>query len=117
MPSIQSIEPHICPLCGQPNQCAMEALRATGVKQPPCWCSQLKFDAELLERIPEQARGKACICASCAQSIKAVDCRASLAMTKVQPRDKKSMSVLVSVSRNRCKHNRINPANDNHPTT
>ena len=68
MPIIQSIEPRVCPLCGQPNQCAMEALRATGVKQPPCWCSQLKFDPELLERIPEHVRGKACVCASCAQS-------------------------------------------------
>lgn len=55
-----------CPLCGQPNQCAMELERATGIKQPPCWCSQATFDTELLERIPEGARGKACLCAACA---------------------------------------------------
>jgi hypothetical protein len=68
MQSIRPVETHVCPLCGQPNQCAMEAERATGVKQPPCWCSQLKFDTKLLERIPEQVRGKACVCAACAQA-------------------------------------------------
>ena len=31
-------DPNHCPLCGQPNECAMEIERATGVKQPPCWC-------------------------------------------------------------------------------
>jgi hypothetical protein len=55
-----------CPLCGQTNQCAMEAERVTGVKQPPCWCTQATFTAELLARIPAPARGKACICAACA---------------------------------------------------
>jgi hypothetical protein len=38
-------DPNHCPLCGQPNECAMEIERATGVKQPPCWCSQVKFEA------------------------------------------------------------------------
>jgi hypothetical protein len=55
-------------MCDQPNQCAMEVERATGVKQPPCWCSQVKFEAALLSRIPEHARGKACICPACAQA-------------------------------------------------
>jgi hypothetical protein len=40
-------DPNHCPLCGQPNECAMEIERATGVKQPPCWCSQVKFEAAL----------------------------------------------------------------------
>lgn len=55
-----------CPLCGQANQCAMEAQRLTGVKQPPCWCTQATFTAELLARIPVPARGTACVCAACA---------------------------------------------------
>ena len=59
-------DPNLCPLCAQPNQCAMEVERATGVKQPLCWCSQARFEAELLSRIPVHARGKACICAACA---------------------------------------------------
>jgi hypothetical protein len=45
----------------------MELERNTGVKQPPCWCTQARFDAALLARVPEQASGKACICAACAQ--------------------------------------------------
>ena len=28
-------DPNHCPLCGQPNECAMEMERTTGVKQPP----------------------------------------------------------------------------------
>lgn len=56
-----------CPLCGQANQCAMDAERATGVKQPPCWCTQATFTAELLARIPAPARGKACVCEACAK--------------------------------------------------
>ena len=56
-----------CPLCGQPNLCAMEQARLTG--QPPsepCWCTQANFSAELLARVPEAARRQACICARCA---------------------------------------------------
>lgn len=68
MPVIVPLDPTACPLCGQANQCAMEVERATGVKQPPCWCSQLSFDAESLSRIPEHARGTACLCAACAQA-------------------------------------------------
>ena len=57
-----------CPLCQQPNECAMEVARATGVTQPPCWCTQAKFEAALLSRIPEHARGKACLCAACGRT-------------------------------------------------
>ena len=59
------VDPRLCPLCGKPNQCAMEVERETGVKQPPCWCTQVKFDAALLSSVPEEARGTACICAAC----------------------------------------------------
>jgi hypothetical protein len=64
----ETLEPNPtqCPLCGQQNLCAMEVERNTGVKQPPCWCSQTRFDASVLRKVPEQARGKACICAACA---------------------------------------------------
>lgn len=56
-----------CPLCGSANQCAMEIERATGMQQPPCWCSTVRFDAELLARIPQEQRNLACVCAACAQ--------------------------------------------------
>jgi len=56
-----------CPLCGEINRCAMEVERATGVSQPPCWCTQVDFSAKLLERIPVAAQGGACICQACAK--------------------------------------------------
>jgi hypothetical protein len=63
-------DPTRCPLCGQPNQCAMEVQQATGVKQPPCWCTQVDFTADLLARVPAASRGTACICKACAEGSK-----------------------------------------------
>ncbi len=58
--------PCLCPLCGQPNDCAME--RAQGKALPePCWCTTVVFTPELLQRIPEAAQRKACVCRACAQ--------------------------------------------------
>ena len=57
-----------CPLCGEVNRCAMEVERETGVKQLPCWCTQVDFSRELLECVPLALRGKACICEVCARS-------------------------------------------------
>lgn len=57
--------PNRCPLCGGDNRCAMEIERATGLPQPPCWCTTQRFAPDLLARLPEQAAGKACICARC----------------------------------------------------
>lgn len=61
-----ALDPCRCPLCGQPNACANEVARATGVPQPACWCTSVKFSAELLARVPPDAQRKACICAACA---------------------------------------------------
>jgi hypothetical protein len=44
----------------------MEVESATGLKQPPCWCTQVDFNRNLLERLPAEARGLACICQACA---------------------------------------------------
>jgi hypothetical protein len=57
--------PSVCPLCGQPNQCAM-AQREGDSAPVPCWCTNVVFTAELLQRIPEAARNKACVCQACA---------------------------------------------------
>lgn len=59
------MNPTLCPVCGQPNRCAMELERESGVKQPPCWCTQVDFSQELLAQVPPAARGTACICAGC----------------------------------------------------
>ncbi|MDH4376197.1 MAG: cysteine-rich CWC family protein [Ramlibacter sp.] len=63
-----TVDPTRCPLCGGPNTCAMETARATGQPQPPCWCTQVDFSAELLARVPPEAQRRACICARCAAS-------------------------------------------------
>lgn len=59
------VDPCRCPLCGQPNGCANEVARATGVAQPPCWCTTATFTPELLARVPAEAQRKACLCAAC----------------------------------------------------
>ena len=60
-------DPACCPLCGQPNRCAMELQRETGEAQPPCWCTQVDFSADLLARVPREAQGRACLCPACAR--------------------------------------------------
>jgi hypothetical protein len=59
-------DPTRCPLCGQPNTCAMEMEKASGQPQPPCWCTQVDFSADLLARVPPESQRVACICAACA---------------------------------------------------
>jgi len=43
----------------------MEAERASGQPQAPCWCTQAAFAPALRAQVPAAARGRACICAAC----------------------------------------------------
>lgn len=52
-----------CPLCGGPNGCVPAE---SGSFAGTCWCKDVAFSAELLARVPEAARQKACICRACA---------------------------------------------------
>lgn len=61
-------EPDRCPLCGQPNQCAMEIERRTGIQQAACWCAAEKIPQALLDRIDAADVGLACVCATCVQA-------------------------------------------------
>jgi hypothetical protein len=45
----------------------MEVEKATGQAQPPCWCTQVDFGADLLARVPPEASRMACICERCAR--------------------------------------------------
>jgi hypothetical protein len=58
-------DPTRCPLCGGPNRCALAAPREPGREAPPCWCRAERFPAELLARVPEAQRRRACICRAC----------------------------------------------------
>lgn len=51
--------PAKCPLCGRANECGMAAGKGT------CWCFDVKLDPRALEKLPEAARGKACVCKAC----------------------------------------------------
>jgi hypothetical protein len=57
-----TVDPSRCPLCGEPNACAL----ADGRPADPCWCVDAAFSHELLERVPPGARGAACVCRRCA---------------------------------------------------
>ncbi|HNV58201.1 MAG TPA: cysteine-rich CWC family protein [Rhodoferax sp.] len=67
-PDRTAVDPRLCPLCGQSNQCANEVERETGVLQGPCWCTTATFDASLLARIPPAAQRLACVCERCASA-------------------------------------------------
>lgn len=67
MTAASTVDAMRCPLCGEPNRCAMEVERETGQKQPPCWCTQVEFSEDLLARVPAAAKRQACICQACAE--------------------------------------------------
>lgn len=54
-----------CPLCGESNACAMADPATAG---GPCWCTAATISDDVLDRVPEEARRKACICPRCAQT-------------------------------------------------
>lgn len=51
-----------CPLCGAANACAV----AEGKGEGRCWCFEREIPADVLERVPADLRGKACVCRTCA---------------------------------------------------
>ncbi|REK75703.1 hypothetical protein DX130_01070 [Paenibacillus paeoniae] len=53
-----------CPLCGGGNSCA--ALLEENPRD--CWCFHAAIPKELLARIPEEARGKSCVCENCVRA-------------------------------------------------
>ena len=57
----RSIDASRCPLCGESNACGMAA------GQESCWCFDVSIPAAVLEKIPEEARGVACVCEACAR--------------------------------------------------
>ncbi|MGH7516097.1 MAG: cysteine-rich CWC family protein [Gemmatimonadales bacterium] len=69
MPELSSAttDDHTCPLCGQPNGCAMAQGRSVSV----CWCTAVRVRREQLEPIPEEHRGVRCLCPACLQALAA----------------------------------------------
>jgi hypothetical protein len=68
----QPVDPALCPLCGQPNACALAA--APESEPSECWCASRCFAVPLLARVPPASVGRACICRRCqAAAARAVD--------------------------------------------
>jgi len=71
-------DPRRCPLCGRANACALAgrpaadpAAPADAAERPDCWCAALRIDPAILARVPEAARGRACLCRRCAEGERA----------------------------------------------
>ncbi|WP_264849469.1 cysteine-rich CWC family protein [Clostridium omnivorum] len=50
-------EERICPICGKDNNCQHG--------QGGCWCDNIKVPKQVLDLVPEDKKGKACICKAC----------------------------------------------------
>lgn len=53
-----------CPLCGEPNRCA---LAAGGGVDAPCWCRSGRIPAATFASIPLALHGKTCLCPGCSE--------------------------------------------------
>jgi hypothetical protein len=62
MSSPRFFNPAQCPLCGGPNQCLLGSPVAF---KGQCWCAQVEIPDELLARVPENFRNRACVCRAC----------------------------------------------------
>ena len=66
---MNNIDPTRCPICHEPNVCAVEKAKLPGTKPERCWCLDAVFTTDVMNKVPEVARGKACICAKCANEV------------------------------------------------
>ncbi|HEY3495512.1 MAG TPA: cysteine-rich CWC family protein [Polyangiaceae bacterium] len=53
-------DPGRCPLCQGANSCAAAEGKSS------CWCETVEIPAEVLDRVPEAAKRRACVCKACA---------------------------------------------------
>ena len=59
----QVVDETICPFCGAENNCMAHS-------EETCWCTRVKVPQELVELVPENQKGKACICLDCIEAFK-----------------------------------------------
>ena len=67
MNPLNFFNPAACPLCGGANECQ---LCSPAIYKGQCWCARAAMPAELLARVPENFRNRACICHSCVEKFK-----------------------------------------------
>ena len=56
--------PAACPLCGGANECQ---LCSPAAYKGQCWCARAEISPELLARVPENSRNRACLCHRCVE--------------------------------------------------
>ncbi|MFN7857241.1 MAG: cysteine-rich CWC family protein [Acidovorax sp.] len=61
MPNPHPCNPALCPLCHQPNGCAM----AAGLAPQACWCMRVTLSDQALAALPARDVGVRCICRHC----------------------------------------------------
>lgn len=57
---MKTLDEQICPLCGGNNYC-----KARTTEQSNCWCMITTIPKEILEAVPNESKGKQCICQNC----------------------------------------------------
>ena len=55
-------EEKLCPLCGQDNNCKHG--------QSDCWCNIVEAPKYIIDMVPDDKKGMACICKSCLEKYK-----------------------------------------------
>ncbi|MGN1056800.1 MAG: cysteine-rich CWC family protein [Comamonas sp.] len=60
--SFVTLDPSLCPVCGQSNQCAM----AADLPAQQCWCMGAEIPAERLADLSPELRNQSCLCPRCA---------------------------------------------------
>jgi len=56
-----SIDTTRCPLCHEANRCASAAGDAAR-----CWCMSAEIPKQALQLVPDELKGRSCICQACA---------------------------------------------------
>jgi prepilin-type N-terminal cleavage/methylation domain-containing protein/prepilin-type processing-associated H-X9-DG protein len=63
----QQFNPAQCPLCSRANECQ---LCSPVAYKGQCWCAHEEIPSELLARVPEHLRNRACICRPCVETFR-----------------------------------------------
>jgi len=67
MNSPEFFNPARCPLCGGANECQ---LCSPVAYKGQCWCAHEDIPAELLARVPQSHRNRACVCRPCVEKFR-----------------------------------------------
>jgi prepilin-type N-terminal cleavage/methylation domain-containing protein/prepilin-type processing-associated H-X9-DG protein len=64
MNPLDFLNPGLCPLCREVNECQ---LCSPAAFKGQCWCARVEIPEPLVARVPEPLRNRACICRNCVE--------------------------------------------------